>query len=247
VTPKPDPGHRPPRFFVAPDGLTADPIVLGPEEARHVVRVLRLRPGAQVVLFDGQTQVDAALDAVSEQRVTARRLSEPRTTIRIIDLTLIQGVPRSTKMDDIVRMGTEIGLAAIVPALTDRSVTKPAEHRVDRWRRIAREAAKQCGRADLPMIPPLRTLDTLLADLTPTDLFVVPWERATESLAKVARGIPFWSATILIGPEGGLTEQEVAGAVAAGAHPVSLGPLVLRTETAGIVAAAMLYYEIQAR
>ena len=207
--------------------------------------VLRLRPGVSVTLFDGKVEVDAALDAVSEHQVTAHRLGEPRRTARSVDLTLIQGVPRSNKMDDIVRMGTEIGLTAIIPARTERTVADPAEHRVERWRRITREAAKQCGRADLPEVSAVRPLEDILADLAPTDLFIVPWERATQSLPAVASGVQFVTAMILIGPEGGLTEREVDAAGAAGGRPVSLGPLVLRTETAGVVATAMLLYEHQ--
>ncbi len=239
----PDSPHRPRRFFVEPGILVSDPIILGPREARHIAAVLRLRPGASVVLFDGHAEIDAVLHEVGEGRVTARPVSEPRQATRLAELTLVQGVPRGAKMDDIVRMGTELGLAAIVPALTDRTVAEPPAHRVERWRRIAREAAKQCGRAALPEIPSVRALDAILADLVPRDLFVVPWERATESVARVAAGVPFWSATVLIGPEGGLTGEEVARAVSVGARPVSLGPLVLRTETAGVVAAAMLLYE----
>jgi 16S rRNA (uracil1498-N3)-methyltransferase len=228
---------------VAPGGLTRDPIELGPRQARHIATVLRLRPGARVVVFDGGAEVDAVLEGVDEARVTARAVGGPRPATRIADVTLIQGVPRGAKMDDVVRMATEIGLAAILPALTERTVATPAEGRIQRWRRITQEAAKQCGRADLPEIPPARPLGAILADLAPSDLFVVPWERATDSIARIASGVPFWSATILIGPEGGLTEGEVRAAVAAGGRPVSLGPLVLRTETAGVVAASMLLYE----
>jgi 16S rRNA (uracil1498-N3)-methyltransferase len=238
-----DQGHRARRFFVTPGGLAADPIVLGPRESRHVATVLRLRTGATVTLFDGRAEADAVLDAVTEHRVTARRLGELRTTPRLADLTLIQGVPRGNKMDDIVRMGTELGLAAILPARTDRTVADPAEHRVERWRRITQEAAKQCGRADLPEVAAVRPLDEILADLAPADLFIVPWERAVQSIGSVASRVPFVTATILIGPEGGLAEREVAAAGAVGGHPVSLGPLLLRTETAGAVAAAMLLYE----
>lgn len=243
----PDSAHRARRFFVRQGGLDQDPVVLGPRETRHIALVLRLRPGASVTLFDGRAEIDATLESVGEHGVTARPKGEPRATARVVDLTLIQGVPRSAKMDDIVRMGTEIGVTAIVPVLTDRTVAEPAEQRVERWRRITREAAKQSGRADLPEIPPVAPLGEVLANLSPTDLFVVPWERATESIAKVASGRQFLTATILIGPEGGLTEKEVSAAVAAGGSPVSLGPLILRTETAGVVAAAMLLYERLAR
>jgi 16S rRNA (uracil1498-N3)-methyltransferase len=195
------------------------------------------------VLFDGHREVDVVLDAIAEGRVTARRIGEPRAAARLAELTLIQGVPRGGKMDAVVRMGTEIGLVSIVPALTERTVGEPGEHRVDRWRRIAQEAARQSGRADLPEIPPARPLGPILTDLAPVDLFVVPWERASQSIAGVVAGRRFWTAAILIGPEGGLTANEVETAAAVGALPVSLGPLILRTETAGVVAASMLLYE----
>jgi 16S rRNA (uracil1498-N3)-methyltransferase len=89
----------------------------------------------------------------------------------------------------------------------------------------------------------VRPLGPILTDLAPADLFVVPWERASQSIAGVIAGRPFWTAAILIGPEGGLTANEVEAAAAVGALAVSLGPLILRTETAGVVAASMLLYE----
>jgi 16S rRNA (uracil1498-N3)-methyltransferase len=146
-------------------------------------------------------------------------------------------------MDLVVRMATEIGISAIHAVLTSRAVADPAPARVDRWRRIALESARQCGRADLPEIHPPASLGEALAALGPVDLLLVPWEEESRPVGKVIAGPAFATAGILIGPEGGLTLGEVDVARRAGGETVSLGPLILRTETAGLVAAAMIIYE----
>ena len=146
-------------------------------------------------------------------------------------------------MDLIVRMGTELGLSSIVPVLTARSVADPGPARLARWQRVAQEAARQCGRGDLPEIHPAGDLQTGLATLGPVGLFVIPWEEEVQSIGEVIAGTSFASAALLIGPEGGLTLEEVEAGRAAGGQTVSLGQLILRTETAGLITAAMLLYE----
>ena len=240
---RPGPASPRRRFFVPPPALDADPIVFGPREAHHIAGVLRLRPGTRIVVFDGRRDVEAELLTVSDAGVAAAKIGMPRAAARPIDLALLQGVTRGSKMDPIVRMATEIGVASVHPVLTERSVADPGPARVERWRRIAREAAKQCGRADVPEIHPPAVLGDALVATGPVDLLLVPWEQAARPLGEVAAGRPFASAAFLIGPEGGLTAGEVETVRAAGGEAVSLGPLLLRTETAGLVTAAMLLYE----
>lgn len=229
------------RVYVAPPGLDGPVVTFGPREARHLVAVLRLAPGDRVVAFDGRREADVVLETIAPA-VTGRLVGAPRRMARPIGLTLLQGVARGPKMDLIVRMATEIGVEAVVPVLTARARPHPGDRRIERWTRIAREAARQCGRADVPQVATPVALHEALRALPPVDLFVVPWEAATEPLGAAA-GAPFRTAAVLIGPEGGLTGEEVAAAQAAGARPVSLGPLILRTETAGVAALAMLLYE----
>jgi len=231
------------RFFVAAEAFDQDPIVFAPREAHHIARVLRLEAGAPLIVFDGRREVDAELERVDGATVIARRTGAPRLTGRPASIALLQGVSRGPKMDLIVRMGTELGLAAIHPVLTSRSVAGLGPARTDRWRRIAEQAARQSGRGDLPVVNAALPLDGALAALGPVDLLVVPWERETTPVGEVIAGCAFATAAVLIGPEGGLTDGEIAVARGAGGLTVSLGPLILRTETAGIVTAAMLLYE----
>jgi 16S rRNA (uracil1498-N3)-methyltransferase len=231
------------RFFVLPQSLDGDLVVFASKEAHHIVHVLRLRPGARVMVFDGRREAEVELHTVGESGVTGARAGPVRPSARSVEIALLQGVARGPKMDLIVRMGTEIGLSAVHPVLTSRSVADPGPARLDRWRRIAQEAAKQCGRADLPDIHAPARLADALAAAGPTDLLVVPWEDEQRPLGDVIAGRPFAAAGILIGPEGGLTADEVAAARGAGGETVSLGTLILRTETAGLVTAAMLLYE----
>ncbi len=240
---RPDPRLPRRRFFVPPSALDADPIVFAPREAHHIAGVLRLRPGTRIVAFDGRREVEADLLTVGDAGVTAAKIGAPRAAVRPVSLVLLQGVPRGPKMDVIVRMVTEIGVSSVHPVLTERSVADPGPVRVERWRRIAREAAKQCGRADVPEIYPPAVLADALAAIGPVDLLIVPWEETARPLGVVAAGRPYDSAAFLIGPEGGLTAGEVETVRAAGGEAVSLGPLLLRTETAGVVTAAMLLYE----
>ncbi len=231
------------RFYVAPGALDQEQVIFAPREAHHIAHVLRLRPGARLMVFDGTREAEAELVAVERDEVTARCLGPLRVSRRPVEITLLQGIARGPKMDLIVRMGTEIGLAAIHPVLTERGISDPGALRASRWQRIALEAARQCGRGDIPQIGPPAALETVLATVGPVDLLVVPWEEETRPIGDVITGRAYGTAGMLIGPEGGLTPREVEGARRAGGETVSLGPLVLRTETAGLVTAAILLYE----
>ncbi len=237
------PPARPRRFPVPRGSLERETILFGPEEAHHMARVLRLRPGARVVAFDGSSEAEVDLLTVGDRAVTARRVGGPRECRRSLRITLLQGIARGPKMDLIVRMATEIGVAAVAPVVTSRSLPDPGRVRLERWARIAQEAAKQCGRADLLEVRAPASLADALAAIDPADLLIVPWEMERRPIGDAIAGVPFDSATLLIGPEGGLSEEEVLAARAAGCTTVSLGPLILRTETAGLVSAAMLLYE----
>lgn len=230
------------RFYAAPGSLQSPAITFAPREAHHIAHVLRLRAGTRIVVFDGAQEVDAELVEVSGTVVRARALGPVRRVARPVAITLLQGLPRGAKMDLIVRMATEVGVAAVRPVLTARSLPTATTARLERWRRIAREAARQCGRGDVPAIEAPARLADALAALGPVDLLVVPWERATRPLGAAA-GRPFVTAGVVVGPEGGLTDDDVAAVAAAGGVAVSLGPLVLRAETAGVVTVAMLLYE----
>jgi 16S rRNA (uracil1498-N3)-methyltransferase len=223
------------------------PVVFAPREAHHLARVLRLSPGATVMVCDGRREAEAELVTVTDTQVTARLVSPPRASSRPLEVVLLQAMARGPKMDLIIRMSTELGLTAIWPVLTARSLPDPSAARLTRWQRIAQEAAKQCGRADLPQIHVPAPLPRVLEGLGPVDLLLVPWEEERRPIGEVIAGRRCAAAAVLVGPEGGLTVEEVALARRAGGETVSLGSLILRTETAGLVATAMLLYEFTLR
>ncbi|HEY8491137.1 MAG TPA: 16S rRNA (uracil(1498)-N(3))-methyltransferase [Dehalococcoidia bacterium] len=239
------------RFFVAPSLLAADPIRLDGDLARQMARVLRLRPGDRVVLLDGSgRELVAELRRVAAREVLAAPLDrrwgsrEPACA-----LTLYQGVIRPARFEWLLEKGTELGVAAFVPLLTARSVVRPEADgaRVERWRRIVREAAEQCGRAALPEVRPPVSLADAVREAP--GLRLVCWEAGEgpslrDALrAELTAGRPA-AVSLFVGPEGGLTEEEVAAACAAGARAVSLGGRVLRSETAGLTAAVAVLYEL---
>ncbi len=241
------------RFRVNPSDWTSDTITLRDAEAHHLAHVLRARVGDAVSVFDGQGREAVAL--VADARAGAPiilhvcRRGEPAARASV-PATLIQALPKGSRMDWIVEKATELGAARIVPILTERCVTRPdadrAERRQERWQRIATESAKQCGTNWIPEIAPVCSLDAALRSLTPGSLLIVgalvPDARPIRAVLESASGQPPVSIALLVGPEGDLTSGELALAVAAGAEPVSFGPRVLRSETAAVFALSAVSY-----
>jgi 16S rRNA (uracil1498-N3)-methyltransferase len=202
-----------------------------------------------VVVIDG-TGVEriVALTVVTPTEVTGQVVDTRETPEPTLRLALLQGVPKGAKMDDVVRMGTELGVSEFFPFLSARTVAQ-GRGRTERWQRIAVESAKQSRRRDVPVVHEPALLSDALAHIAGYHRIIILWEEAQErTLAAVlaSAAIPS-SVAIIVGPEGGLSAHEVDAAVARGAVPVTLGPLILRTETAGVVALAMVRYELTLR
>lgn len=211
--------------------------------------VLRLHPGDRVQVFDGVgREYEVELESVRAEEVTGKivRASEGRRPA--LHLSLLQGVPKGAKMDDVIRMGTEIGVAEFIPFLSERTVAE-GRQRVERWRRIAIEAAKQSRRSDVPVVHEVASFESALDQVSAYDRVLVLWEgEQSRSIADVLNDAGRTSrVAVVIGPEGGLDAREVDAATKRGALPVTLGPLILRTETAGIVALSMVLYELTRR
>ncbi len=227
-------------------------VTLDGAAARRVASVLRLRAGDEMTLFDGTgVEARAALTSVSPSRVEARVVSVapglPEPAVRV---TLYQSVVKGERFDWLVEKGTELGVARFVPLLSRRAVARPGEGgKLERWRRIAIEAAEQCGRAVVPEVSAPVSLEEALTSLEGPALLPYEGERAAgiaQALRSAAGGGRPASLALIIGPEGGFEPDEVRLALAAGAQPVSLGPRILRSETAGIVAAALTLAELGA-
>lgn len=248
-----------PRFFVEPWQIEGDSVQISGEELVHLARVLRLTPGSAVTICDGtgqeyQTILREVLPEVAIAQIVER---VPSTAEPQVKITLVQGIPKADKMDFIIQKGTELGISEFLPVFTERTVVQlsgaKALRRRERWQRIAKEAAKQSQRAIIPKIhPPLYWQECLAryGEKTQGRLGLFLWEelagQGSKGILAASRKLKqselrdIW---IFIGPEGGWSETEAGEAVAMGITALSLGPRILRTETAGIVAAAVILYE----
>ena len=233
-------------FLIEAPCLPGQPAALPPGEAHHALRVLRVKPGEAVCLTDGRGgrwsgKVCSAGDGQVVCQVDAP-LPQAESPARI---TLYQGLPKADKLELIAQKAAELGVAALYPVAMTRSVTrwnqKEAEKKRERLERIAQEAMKQCGRSRLMQVGPLLSWAQALAAMAAHPLMIMPWEEAAEGrMAQL--GVRFPEARdigILIGPEGGIAQEEAGAAAAAGARIITLGPRILRCETAAICACTL--------
>jgi 16S rRNA (uracil1498-N3)-methyltransferase len=230
-----------PQFFADPADLGGEEAVLHGDEARHAAQVLRLKAGERLLVADGRGRLaEATAVAVSRDEVRARVTAVRTVPPRRPALTVVVGLVKGGKLDLVVQKLTELGVERVAPALCRRSVVawddaKRAAAR-ERWTAIALAAAKQSRRALVPEIAPVAALaDQVAAAPAPR---LVCWEEGGKPLSAALPADPPAALTLVVGPEGGLEAAEVAACQAAGAEPVSLGPLVLRAETAAIATAA---------
>lgn len=240
---------KPPRFFITPDQVREPYITVTGDDLRHIRTVLRKQPGDLLTLLDGQgreytVRITAIEKAEIETEIVDRRERHPSSPA----IVLGQGLPKSDKMDLIVQKATELGASSIVPLITERTIVKvkDEEKRGERWRKIAREAAMQSDRPDIPKVETIRSFSEFIhtAAPGPRTLFLFPWEEGTEPLKNVLRGhLDAKHIVVLIGPEGGFSRAEAGAAKEKGFHLVSLGPTILRTETAAIAVLSMITYE----
>lgn len=238
------------RFTLGPERIQGDRVTFDPEESRHMVRVLRLAPGDVVVAGDGagrdytvRLETLGATATGTILGVSTNRAESP------LALTLVQGVPKGDRMEEIVRVLTQLGVQRVAPALTERVVVRlePGRwrERARRWQRVAREAAKQCGRAVVPEVEPPAPLAERLALADAVELALCLWEGEAEPLGAVLDRVaarPPRSIAVLVGPEGGLARAEADAARDRGWHLARLGPRILRTEAAGPAVAAVLQF-----
>lgn len=217
-----------------------------PEQAGlHLTRVLRLEAGARVTLFDGSGGEYAGTLERDGKKVWARvGLHDPVERESPLHVTLLQGVARGERMDLIMQKATELGVTRIVPVLAERSMVKvdarQSARKHEHWRAVAISACEQCGRNRLPEIAEALALGDAIHALPDGPLRCLLAADARESLATVARAGAATPIVLLIGPEGGLADFERSHALANGFVACGMGPRILRTETAGLAALAML-------
>lgn len=228
-----------PRFFV-PD-LSGETIVLTGEDGRHLARSLRCRVGDPVELCDGRgTDGFGVIAALSGDAVTVEvKEKRPGKSELPCFVTLYQALPKGDKLDFIVQKAVELGVSVIVPVLTERCISRPdkkgMEGKLLRLRKIAREAAGQSGRGMLPEVRPLLSFSAALAEMRESRCPILFYERASRPLGEVLLSRPE-SVSFLVGAEGGFSPDEARQAEAAGLAVCTMGPRILRCETAPLYA-----------
>lgn len=263
------------RLFLQPEKLSTDRIIIDDDNARYLSLVLKIKPGEQIVIFDGAgyRYLCRILEVHKKEVVAEKMKKESYSAESPVSITLAQGLPKSDKMDLIIQKATELGVNKIVPLITERSQVRHTE-KIGRWRKIALSASQQCGREKVPEIKePVEferyvknfryCLATENADsgitakaygsgqarndtMETSHLKIIFSEEQKErNLKKVLAAFKnVKNITIIVGPEGGFSKEEVSAAVEKGFVEASLGPRILRTETAPIAAISIVQYEL---
>jgi len=232
------------RFFVPPKNLQSESVPLSEEIVHHLRVVLRLSVGEEILLLDGNGRIcRCRIESLDRRSGCARVLDCRQETESALPVRLLQGIPKGDKMDLVLQKGTEIGFTAFTPIMTERSVptlsADRGEKRLQRWERIVLEAAQQSRRPFLPRLGGVRPLPDALRECR-EDLRLMLWEEESRPLAEVLPATAPRDVALLVGPEGGFSPSEAALACQADFVPVSLGPRILRSETAGLAMAAVL-------
>jgi 16S rRNA (uracil1498-N3)-methyltransferase len=237
------------RFYLPPSSIQGTTFVLSGPEAHHAVHVLRKKVGDQIDLFDGQ---DAAytgrIDQLDPQEIRGTLLQQVSAKALPVQVTLYQSLSRGSKWEWLLEKACEVGVSTVVPVFTRRTLIKldaaQAEEKVERWNRIALAASKQCGRSDLMKVETPREFSTAITTLHKDQLALIPWEKEdSRSIAEACRSYKGKQVNLFIGPEGGWDPAEIELALSAQVIPVRLGPTLLRTETAGMIASALVLRE----
>ena len=241
------------RFFLPPSSWNTERLVLDMAESHHAIGVLRLNEGEKIVVFDGRgNEATAEIAAAKSNRVELRKISQSKSPLLRCRIVLGQAIPKGKNMDLIVEKATELGAAVIAPLLSERTVVRcdedDASSKKQKWQRVAIEAAKQCGQNWLPAVETPVALKAFFGTNPKFDLMLIaslqPDARPLKTiLAERAGPLPA-SVLVLVGPEGDFTPAEINLAKAAGCHPITLGPIILRTETAAIYCLSVLSHEL---
>jgi len=241
-----------------PENWNADPLVLRESELHHARDVLRLEPGERVVVFNGRGhEITAEITNVTRKEIQMRKLHEARMPPLRCEITLAQAIPKGKNMDLIVQKAVELGAAKIAPIISDRAIVhlqdKEALQKQAKWQQVAVEAAKQCGQNWLPTVQIPRKLSDFFDGVAPSQLRLIGSLQSDAAHLKTVlaeyesehESRPS-SVLMCIGPEGDFTPAELNLARSHGCRPITLGPIILRVETAAIYCLSVLSYELLA-
>lgn len=242
------------KFFVNIDKIYDNKAIIEGDDVKHIYKVLRLKEGETVNINNcNGEEFLGTIESISKTKVEVKLSNKLEINNESpIDIYLYQGLPKSTKMDLIVQKCTELGVKEITPVITERVISalgdiKKDNKKVERWNRIAFEACKQSKRTLIPNINDSIEFIELLDNLKEMDLIVVAYENAENyGIKQMIRDVnkQVKKIAVIIGPEGGFEEEEILSLKNLGAYIVTLGPRVLRTETAGFTCVSLLMYEL---
>ncbi len=240
------------RIFVPPEAIKSETITLTNDQSRYLALVLRAQPGDTIIIMDGQgCKYDCKLLSVHKKEIVAAILSKAAYSIESpLSITLAQGIVKADKMNFIIQKSTELGVNRIIPLVTERTQVRKTD-KIIRWRKIAQSASQQCGRDKVPGIDePIKFehyLSSLSQETGPSvSARLIFSEGVSERNLKKTMSCfgNILQLIIMVGPEGGFSEQEVSFAIKQGFSAVSLGPRILRAETAPLSAMSIIQYEL---
>jgi len=239
------------RFYIKPENVKGTTIYIGGEEAHHILEVMRLKEGDRIVTFDGigKEYEGVIRDVARGKAVVEITKSSVLDKKEGIAITLAQALPKKAKIAFIIEKATELGVDAIMPIHTARTVVRldseKRNSRFSRWGRIAVSASKQCGRLQVPKIFPITDFEEAIKKLEDYDLAIMAClHRDTRSLREILEDFSGKSIIVFIGPEGDFTEKEIEAASSSGCRLASLGPRVLRVDTASLNILSVLRYAL---
>lgn len=246
-------------FFVPPSQVEKTEIIILGSDVNHMKNVLRMKPGEEVTISDGNNcrylcrvigyESDTKKDAKAVLEIIERESVDTELSSKIF---LFQGLPKQDKMELIIQKAVELGVYQVVPVETKRAVVKldekKARKKAERWQEIAKSAAKQAGRGIIPEVTDVFSWKKALEYADNLDVILIPYELAdgmSETKAVIESINPGQSVGIFIGPEGGFEKEEVEQAIVSGAKVITLGKRILRTETAGITTLSVLMFHLE--
>ena len=244
------------QFFVPSENIQGNRIVITGDDVNHIKNVLRMKVGEEIAVSNGEDgkEYRCGIASIGDEIVCTLRFIKEDGVELPTKNTLFQGLPKADKMELIVQKAVELGAYEVVPVSMARSIVKlddkKQKTKITRWQSIAEAAAKQSKRSIIPQIQPVMTMKQALSYAKEMDMLFVPYELAddmekTRELFEEVK--PGQHIGFFIGPEGGFDEAEIQLALDSGAHPITLGKRILRTETAGMTVLSILMYHLEGK
>ena len=225
-----------------------DELKIGGDDAHHLAYSLRAKRGDKIIAVDTAGNcAEIELIDFDKETITARRVGDVRRISAEKKIILADCLPKQNRFENIIEKATELGVEKIIPLISERTIMRPRDGKLERWQRIAKESSEQCARDTIPEIEIVRELDDWLKEISPLNddtLFLFCWESERDTTVREVLSVnKDKNIIVLIGPEGGFSEREVEKIKSAGGVSVTLGKRVLKTDTAAISVLAMINYE----